>query len=239
MRPLGRRFPSTHWSVVMMAGKDSSPHARAAVGDLYEAYRAALHSFLRSSGKGEGETEELIQGFFEFLLEHRGLEKVRQEGKFRNWLLASLKNFLCDQLDRQRALKRGGGQAHAVLGETTEDGPVIDPPHPGRTPDREFDRQFALRFLELVMERLETEYRTRGKSRHFDTLRGFLLDKKGDVPHAELGLLLGMSEAAVSAEICRLRKRYRTIFDEALGLLVGGAHEIEAEKRFLLEALRS
>jgi RNA polymerase sigma-70 factor (ECF subfamily) len=222
-----------------MAGKDSSPDARMALGNLYRAYRPAMHSFLRGSGKRESETEELIQGFFEFLLEHRGLEKVRKEGKFRNWLLASLKNFLRDQLDRQRALKRGGGQTLEVLGESREDGPSIDPPHPGRTPDQEFDRQFALRFLELVMERLENEYRTRGKVRHFEALRGFLLDKKGDVPHSGLGLLLGMSEAAVSAEICRLRKRYRSIFDESLGLLVGEAHEIEAEKRHLFEALRA
>ena len=236
--PADGRFPPTHWTIVAEAGKDSSPDARAAVGQLYTTYRPALLAYLRSLGKPVDEAEELVQGFFEGLLERRGLGRVQRVGKFRSWLLASLKNHLRDEWDRMRAAKRGGGRIHEAIHPGSDDEPALDPPSPGRTPDEEFDRQFAIRFLELVVERLAEEYRARGKGRLFDAIRPFLLDKK-DLPHAEVGRLLGMSELAVNAEICRLRKRYRAVFDEKLGDLLGSGDELEAEKKLLFAALRT
>jgi RNA polymerase sigma factor (sigma-70 family) len=233
------RFPPTHWSLVVQAGKDSSPDARSAVGELYRTYQPVLIGYLRSAGKPEDEAEDLVQGFFESLLEHRGLGKVRREGKFRSWLLASLKNHLHDEWDRRRAAKRGGGQPHQILNAHDESEPVVDPPHPGHGPDAEFDRRFAIRFLEVVMERLEQEYRARGRAPLFAAIRSFLLDKKGDLPHAQVGLQLGMSETAISAEISRMRKRYRTVFDEELANLLGRPEELEAEKKFLFASLRA
>lgn len=233
------RFPPTHWTVVVEAGKDSSPDARAAVGQLYRTYQPALVGYLRGAGKSGEEAEELVQGFFESLLERRGLGKVRREGKFRSWLLASLKNHWHDEWDRMRAAKRGGGHPHEVLHAGNDDEPAVDPPSPGHPPDQEFDRRFAIRFLELVMERLEQEYRAKGKARLFEEIRSFLLDKKGDLPHAQLGRLLGMSEVAVSTEISRMRKRFRAVFDEELANLLGGTDELETEKQFLLAALRT
>ena len=232
------RFPSTHWSVVMNAGKDSSPDAREAFGRLYEAYRSALVAFLRGQGRTEEEAAELVQGFFEFLLENKSLGKVQPEGRFRSWLLICLKHYLSDLWDKQRAQKRGAAQAHLQVGPDSEQG-ELDPPHPGRTPDQEFDRAFALGFLEMVMNRLEQEYASRGKASLFQQLHPWLLDKKGGMSHAEVGRQLGMSETAVSTEVSRLRKRYRALFDEELAKLVSQPEEMEAEKRFLLTALRT
>jgi RNA polymerase sigma-70 factor (ECF subfamily) len=233
------RFPPTHWTIVVEAGKDSSPEARAALGQLYRTYQPTLIGYLRSGGKSEEEAEELVQGFFESLLEHRGLSKVRREGKFRSWLLASLKNYLYDQWDRTRAAKRGGGQPHEALHTGNDDQPAVDPPYPGPTPDQEFDRRFAIRFLELVMERLEQEYHTRGRARLFDEIRAFLLDKKGDLPHAQVAARLGMSETAINAEVSRMRKRFRAVFDRDLANLVERPDELEVEKQFLFAALRA
>jgi RNA polymerase sigma factor (sigma-70 family) len=230
------RFPVTHWSVVMSAGKDSSPDARAAFGRLYEAYRPALLAFLRHQGTAEDEAAELVQGFFESLLEYKSLGKVRPEGRFRSWLLVCLKNYLSDLRDKRTAKKRGADLPHLPLGAEADEG-ELDPPHPGRTPDQEFDRAFALRFVELVMDRLEQEYVARGKSNLFQQLRPWLLDKKGSMPQAEIGRHLGLSEDAVRTDVSRLRKRFRALFDEELVKLVGSPADIEAEKRLLFAAL--
>ncbi len=230
------RFPLTHWSVVVDAGKDSSPGARDAFGELYRAYLPPLLAYLRCQGKTEHEAEDLVQGFFAFLLEKRGLGKVRREGRFRNWLLVCLKRYLSDLWDRSRASKRGGGEAPLPLDGSAED-PALEPSHPGRTPDEEYEHEYAIRFLELAMTLLEKEYAAKGKSQVFTNLHPFLLDKKCAVSHAQLGALLGVSEASVTTEISRMRKRYRAIFDEELAKLVGGRHEMEEEKRFLFASL--
>jgi RNA polymerase sigma factor (sigma-70 family) len=230
------QFPLTHWTLVMGAGKGSSPDAREAFGKLYEAYRPALLAFLRRDGLTDDEAGDVVQGFFASLLETQSLGRVQRTGRFRCWLLVSLKHFLADRRDKLTAQKRGGGETPAPLGEDAQSGEV-DPPHPGRTPDEEFDRQFALRFLELVMARLEQEYSTRGKARHFQHLQPWLLDKKGGMSHAELGSQLGLSEAAVNTEVSRLRKRYRLVFDEQLLNLVGGPEEVAEEKRLLFAAV--
>jgi DNA-directed RNA polymerase specialized sigma24 family protein len=230
-------FPPTHWSLVAEAGRDSSPDARQAFGDLYSAYSAPLLAFLRGVGKSVSEAEDLLQGFFEFLLEHRGLSKVKREGKFRSWLLKSLKHYVADVWDKETAIKRGGGRPHVVLDPGAEEEAAVQPRHPGRTPDEEYDRQFALRFLELVRERLEREHAAAGKTTLFQRLQPFLLNKKGILSHADLGASLKMSEANVSKAISRLRQRYRAVFDEELKKLVGLDGEIEEEKQFLFRAL--
>jgi RNA polymerase sigma-70 factor (ECF subfamily) len=151
-------------------------------------------------------------------------------------LLVCLKHYLADWRDKAGAQKRGGGEAVAPLGEDAESGEV-NPPHPGLTPDEEYDRQFALRFLELTMSRLQQEYAARGKARVFQQLQPWLLDKKGGLSHSELGVRLDLSEAAVTTEVSRLRKRYRVVFDEELINLVGGPDELAEEKRFLFAAV--
>jgi RNA polymerase sigma factor (sigma-70 family) len=231
------RFPPTHWSMVISAGKDSSPDARKAFGKLYEAYRAALVVFLRCQGRTEDEAAEVVQGFFEFLLENKSLGKVHPEGRFRSWLLVCLKHHLSDLRDKRTAQKRGAGQPHLPLGADADRG-ELDLPHLGRTPDEEYEREFAVRFLEFVMALLEQEYSARRKSTLFQQFQPWLLDKKGDMPQAEIGRHLGMSEAAVSKEISRLRNRFRELFDEELGKLVDSRADIEAEKCFLFAALR-
>lgn len=235
-RPCIGRFPPTHWTVVISAGKDSSPDAREAFGRLYETYRSALVAFLRGQGRTEDEASELVHGFFAFLLENRSLGKVRREGRFRSWLLICLKYYLADLWDKLAAQKRGANQPHVPLGTDTDQGEV-DPPQAGRTPDEEFDRQFALRFLEQVMARLEQEFTARGKAQVFQQLYPWLLDKKGGMSHAEVGRQLGMSETAVNKEVSRLRERYRAIFDGELLNLVATPQELADEKRFLFAAV--
>jgi len=229
-------FPATHWSQVVEAGRDSSPGAREAFGGLYRSYAGPLLAFLRSRGSGLAEAEDLLQGFFEFLLTKKGLSKVDRRGRFRSWLLVSLKHYVSNVRQKGRAAMRGGGQPHLAL-DGEEDAPGVQAADSKRTPDEEYDRQFALRFLELVRERLEQEYRLQGKHELYTCLRPFLLEKKGGQSHAEIGLTLGMSEANVSQSISRLRERYRAIFDDELKKLAGMDGDLEEEKRLLFQAL--
>jgi RNA polymerase sigma-70 factor (ECF subfamily) len=220
----------------MSAGKDSSPDARDAFGTLYRTYLPPVLAFLRREGRSPHEAEDLAQGFFEFLLEKRSLGRVRPEGKFRCWLLVSLKHYLSDVWDKARAVKRGGDQPHvALVGDEGE--ARVDPPDANRTPEEAYDHAFALRFLDLVMGLLQEEYRAGGKTQIFEGLRPLLLDKKGAISHEERGQQLGMSANAVTTEVSRMRKRYREIFDRELEKLLGGADELEAEKRFLFASL--
>jgi hypothetical protein len=122
------------------------------------------------------------------------------------------------------------------LSETTEAG-TVDPPAPGRSPDEEYEHAYAIRFLELVMVRLEREFIARGKSEIFTRLHPFLLDKKSGLSHHQLGEQIGMTGDAVSQEISRMRQRYRAIVAEDLMNLVASKDEIEEEKRFLFASL--
>lgn len=232
------RFPTTHWSVVLNAGRGSTPSARAAFGRFYEAYRTPLLAYLRRQGRPEPEAHDLLHAFMEFLLQHRTLGQYGGEGKFRSWLLACFEHFLADVWDRQHALKRGGAEAHLALHETA--GVESEEPRcPARTPVQEYERQFALQFMEEVMTQLRDDYHARGKGALYDRLHPFLLEKQAGPSHAELGRELKVSEASVSQEISRLRRRYRELFDRGLAALVSRPGELEEEKAFLLAALRN
>ena len=232
------RFPTTHWSVILNAGRGSSPSARAAFGRFYEAYRSPLLAYLRRDGRPETEADDLLHAFMEFLLQHRTLGRYGGQGKFRTWLLACFSHFLSDVWDRERALKRGGAAPHLSLHEES-DSASPEPACPARTPVQEYERQFALQFMEEVMTHLREDYQARGKGALYEQLRLCLVDKKTDLSHAELGRQLNLSEASVSQEISRLRRRYRELFDERLLALVGSRDELEEEKACLLAALRS
>ena len=222
----------------MSAGKDSSPSAREAFGAFYEAYRLPLLACLRREGRSETEAHDLLHGFMEFLLARNRLGQFDGEGKFRSWLLACFRHFQSDVWDQRRAAKRGGAAVHLPL-DGQPDSPSLQAVWPGRTPDQEYDRQFALQFLGHVMTRLREEYHARGKGGLYDQLQPFLLEKRTGRSHAELGRQLNLTESTVSQEISRLRKRYRERFDAELEALVGSRQELDEEKAYLLSALKS
>ncbi len=222
----------------MHAGKDSSPDAREAFGKLYRAYLSPLRGYLSSTGRKD-EAEDLTEGFFEHLLEKGGLGKARPTGRFRSWLLASLKNYVRDNWDKKRTQKRGGRQQQVSLDgrEGNEPETDVQPRHSSRSPDEEYAYNFAICFVESVLGALQTEYDLKGKEPLFKALHPLLLDKKGLLSQAELGRRLGMTEVAVNTAVSRLRERFRAIFDRELLKLIGSPEELEDERRFLLASL--
>jgi RNA polymerase sigma factor (sigma-70 family) len=205
---------------------------------LYEVYWYPLYAFARRQGAGPAEAEDLTQGFFAHLLEKEALRHVDPaKGRFRSFLLASLKNFIADARARHRAKKRGGGIAPLSLdAEAAEGRYALDPGH-DLTPERIFEREWALAVIEQAMRRLRERYDRSGKRKHFDAMKIFLSGEKRPVPYAEIAPVLGISELAVKVAVHRLRKRFRDALRSEIAQTVTTEEEIDAEIRDLYSAL--
>src|SRR5919109_2282697 len=167
-------FVTTQWSVVLTA-QGRSPAADEALEKLCRTYWWPLYGFVRRNGFNPEEAQDLTQGFFALLLERRDLDVVRREkGRLRSYLLVSLKNFIGKARRREMAIKRGEGRALVPLDELLARERAGAEPSDSLTPDRIFERRWALTLLEQVLSRLESEYRSTGNDRLFDCLKEFL-----------------------------------------------------------------
>jgi RNA polymerase sigma factor (sigma-70 family) len=230
-----KSFPTTLWTVVLHAGRDEPAQVRAALAQLCEAYWYPLYSFVRRRGYAAHDAEDLTQAFFAQLLEKRGLERIDpQLGRFRTFLLASLKNFLANDWDRAHARKRGGGQTIVSLDEeSAESRYQLEPSHE-MTPERHFERQWAMTLLEQVLDALRTEYQAEGKGDLFDELKAVIIGVP--VGYADMAARLRRSEGAIKVAVHRLRHRYRALIRARIAATVGEG-DVEDELRHLLGVL--
>jgi len=206
------------------------------MNELAGQYWFPLYAYLRRRGCSPTEAEDLVQGFFTRLLEKDGLVAVdRAKGKFRSFLLASLKHFVGDEWDKHRAAKRGGG---TVLSFDAMDAEVRYAAEPvdSRTPEQVFERRWAHAVVEQVLVFLRDDYTARGQSEIFDALRHLLVGGIGE-RHAQIAAQLGMTEAAVKVAAHRLRRRYRELLREEIGQTVSEPALIDEEIRQLLGSL--
>ena len=236
LRPEG--FVTTRWSVVRAAGVGAGSTGREALSELCQTYWYPLYAFLRRRGHQPEEAQDLTQAFFTHLLEGRVLSAAdAARGRFRSFLLQSLKNFLSTERRRRFAQKRGGGRPMLSLDyQSGEDRYRLEPADP-LTPERLFDRRWALTLLEQGLAELRREYETSGRGALFAALESHLEGRPGTTAYAELGSRLGMSEGAVKAAAHRLRRRYRELLRRAIAETVSTPEDIEDELRDLLNAL--
>jgi DNA-directed RNA polymerase specialized sigma24 family protein len=229
-------FPTTHWSVVLAAGDCAHPGSRDALSELCTLYWAPVRAFVRRRA-GDAAADDLTQGFFAALLERGALSAADQDrGRFRGFLLTSVKYYLADQWDRAHAQKRGGGDQPLSLDHRTDDVPPIDPPDPSSTPDREYDRQWALTLLELVRARLDAELATHKDPTRMRRLASALTDS-AEARYRDIARDLQMNESAVKVSVHRLRKRYAAILREEVLRTVSTPKAVDEELRFLLTAV--
>jgi RNA polymerase sigma factor (sigma-70 family) len=228
-------FPTTLWTVVLHAGQDEPAQAQAALAQLCERYWYPLYSFVRRRGYPPHDSQDLTQAFFAHLLEKRGLGRADPEqGRFRTFLLASLKNFLANDWDKANALKRGGGQTILSLGmESSESRYQLEPSH-DLTPERHFERQWALTLLDQVLAALRDEFHGQGKGPLFEELKAVLIGQAGG--YASIAERLGQSEGAIKVAAYRLRSRYRELMRMRIAETVGEG-DVEDELRHLLTML--
>jgi RNA polymerase sigma-70 factor (ECF subfamily) len=218
-------FAATRWSLSA---------ARRAMGELAGQYWFPLYAFLRRKGNSPTAAEDLVQGFFTRVLEKSSLLSVdRAKGKFRSFLLASLKNYLANESDKNRAAKRGGGNAVLSLDGLDAEARYTAEPVDEMTPERVFERRWALAVLELVLARLKDEYGARGQGNIFSALEGVLAGGAG-AGYAEIAERLKMTEDAVKVAAHRMRRRYRQLLRDEIAQTVADPDQIDEEIRALL-----
>ena len=227
-------FATTRWSLVAAAKDPAGPHAREALADLCRAYWPPVYAFVRRRGHDRDAAQDLTQGFFARLLEKNDLAVADQaRGRFRSFLLAACRHFLANQHDHDAARKRGGGRAHDSLDFAAAAGRE---PAGADSPERAFDREWALGLLDRALGELRAEYAGSGRAALFDALKDALAGG-ADVPHAEKARELGLTEGAVKVAVHRLRQRYRDRVRAAIAETVARPEDVDDEVRDLFAAL--
>jgi len=236
--PSGDPFHTTEWTVVLRAGRPDASAAAAALARLCERYWYPLYVYARRRTGNADDAQDLTQAFITRLLERNVVGTARRErGRFRAFLLTALKNFLANEYERDAARKRGGGLRRLSLDFDSGEARYSSEPHDGATPERLFERRWALSMLDAVMARLAAEHTAAGKSEAFEVLRGTLVGDRDAQPYAEIAERLGVTVEAARQAARRLRLRYRELLREAVGQTVDDPVEIDDEIRSLMAAL--
>jgi RNA polymerase sigma-70 factor (ECF subfamily) len=235
-----RNFATTHWSTVRAAGDDDSGVAKSALQQLCQTYWYPMYAYLRQQGYQADAAADLTQGFFADLLERKDITRVKRElGRFRSFLLASLKHFVINQWDRQRAQKRGGVKILLSIDFRTADDRFCHEPHHEMTPDRVYEKQWALTLLDRTRAALRREMERRGKAHQFDQLQVFLAGKSDEGILSDVARKLEMSEVAAKVAVHRMRQRFGELLRAEIRQTVDSPADVDAEIQELFETLRS
>lgn len=231
-------FATTHWSVVLAAGDQGNLASREALENLCATYWYPLYAYVRPRVRGAEEAKDLTQSFFCHLLEKKGIEKANPErGRFRSFLLTSLKNFLHNQWEKEQAAKRGSGQSPVSINLEQGESRFQSEPHHNLTPEKLFDRSWVLTLLDQVLGRLREELASEGKGDHFDLFKGSLTEGATAEDLARAAEVLGISPAAAKQQAYRLRKRYRELFRQEVARTLAPGEDVDGEIGRLLNCL--
>jgi RNA polymerase sigma-70 factor (ECF subfamily) len=233
-------FVTTHWSVVLSAQDPHCPRSREALESLCRTYWYPLYSYTRRAGQSPPDAEDLTQGFFARLLEKDYLKAAaRDKGRFRTFLLVTLKRYLANEWDRQHAQKRGGFAPVIPIDQNLAESRFASELSHNLSPDVLFDRQWAMTLIERTMTQLQHEYAALGRAQLFDYLRNCIAKDESALPYAEIAGHLKLTEAAVKMAVHRVRSRYREILHHEIAQTVSTPEEIEEEIRHLFSAFGS
>jgi RNA polymerase sigma factor (sigma-70 family) len=234
------RFRTTQWSLVLLSAQSQALGSKAALAELCRLYWFPLYAFVRRRGYSPADTQDLVQGFFLHLLEHKVLAEVDpRKGKFRSFLLASVKNYLSKEADRASCLKRGGTIEFVPLDTQNAEELYKFEPADFLTAETIFDARWAIALLNETMARLGNEYAAQGKSATLQVLEPFLAPGSVQVvpTYEQAADQLQVSIVAVKTLIHRLRKKFTTLLREEVARTVSDPAEIDQEIHSLCEAL--
>jgi RNA polymerase sigma factor (sigma-70 family) len=235
----GHQFCTTHWSEVLAAGDPSSPRSADALERLCRAYWYPLYAYVRRSGHGTEDAQDLVQEFFARFLGRSYLRRAdRNRGRFRTFLLTSLKHFLVNDWIRGNREKRGGGRQLLSFDEAIAESRLAAEPATDQAPDTLYDRGWASVLLERAMEALKAEMERSGKRDLLDRLKEFVWGESSGMPYAVMAEKLGMTEGAVKVAVHRLRQRYGELLRAEIEQTMSEPAEVEEELRYLITVLR-
>ena len=233
----GDIFATTRWTVVLTAGRQASPQAAVALEELCHTYWYPLYVYVCRQTPTREDAEDLTQSFFARFLEKNYLEGLSSEkGKFRAFLLAVLKHFLANEWDRANRQKRGGGVTPLSLDWQDADTRYQIDPADNLSPDKLYDRAWAVTLLERVITRLRDESAAEGKARLFEQLKPSLMVGKSAIPYGEAAAALDLTEGAVRVAVHRLRRRYRELLREEISQTLSDPAQVEEEMQALFSA---
>jgi RNA polymerase sigma-70 factor (ECF subfamily) len=216
-----------------------SPQATAALETLARAYWYPLYVYIRRKGHSPQDSEDLTQAFFARLLEHGYLQLAdRNQGRFRTFLLTSLKNFLYNEWKRDSCEKRGGSQGILSLDAATAETRLASEPHVEQPPDSLYDRGWAATLLERALTSLRSEFEQSGKLKLFERLKILAWGDGSGLSYSEIGAQLNMTEGAVKVSVHRLRQRYGELLRAEVAQTVSTPDEVNEELRYLLSVIR-
>ena len=233
-------FHTTRWTIVMNAAQSQAPGEQSALAELCRLYWYPLYIFARRRGYSPDDAQDLTQGFFLHVVEHRAFTGVdRLKGKFRSFVLASFQKHLSDAGDRARRLKRGGDKEFVQLDAAEAEERYRLEPVEFLTPEKMFDARWAMTVLGEALKQLRQEYASAGKTSTFEALKAFLDPNNSIAPpsYDEVANRLQVTTGAVKTLIHRLRKQYTALLREEVGRTVSDPAEIDEEIHALCEAL--
>jgi len=235
-----REFSTTHWSLVLRAGGPETLESKDALEQLCRTYWYPLYAYVRRQGQSPENACDLTQEFFARLIEKRFLRLANPErGRFRTFLLSSLKNFLITAWTKARAEKRGGKHTLLSLSEQDAEGRYLAEPADNLTPERIYERQWATTLLQAVLERLRESYVAGGKSALFDALSPYVWSEPVQNGYASLALQLALTEGATRVAMHRMRETFRLLLRQEVASTVEFSNEVDNELRYLVQVLRS
>lgn len=235
-----RQFLTTRWSMVAAAGKGQSSEAGDAMADLCKAYWYPLYAFLRRSGKGQVEAQDLTQAFFTSLIEKRGLRAAEpNKGRFRSYILGALRHFLSNEHDRAAALKRGGEFKFHSLDWESAEGKLGPEPQARTSPESAFDRDWALVLVDRAFERTRDDFERAGKATLFAALSTCLTEGEPPKPYSELCADLDLGEGAFRVAVHRARRHFRECLRREIAETLSDPSKLDEELNSLFGALEN
>ncbi len=230
-------FPSTRWTLIgqMQDGSPTAEH-RQALDIICRTYWYPLYVYARRFGKNEDEARDAVQDLFAHMIAGNHLRQAdAMRGKLRSFLLTTLRNLLLQEHERNQAQKRGGGLLTLSLDLQDAEGRyLLDPPSPDASPERDYERKWALALLEATREKLRASYAADGKASTFDLLASALSEGERWKGHEQAAAALGMNVGAVRVALHRLRKRYRELLLREVAITVSNDGDIRAEMAYLM-----
>jgi len=227
-------FEETAWSVVLAAGAETDARAQAALAKLCRIYWRPIYAYLRRSGHATHDAQDLTQSFFQHVLENKTLRRAsREKGRFRSFLLGTLKICIADERARQHALKRGGGVHFISVDELIAEELNFQPRTTDLSPAESLDARWAGVILERALEKVRADFSAQGKTQTFDALSPFLTGDKPNITYQEVAQRMGLALGAVKTHIHRMRRQFATVVRQEVMQTVSAPHEVDDELRQL------